>query len=276
MKKMMMLFLVTATFVLTMILFASRLYAGRPAFKYPDTQKHGVLVLIDVSGSMAGGPIQSVREILAKTMSKMPKDTAAGLVSFAGCNPDDIILEVPFADNNADRVVERANALQIRNSTDIYGALVMASKEVQKIGSRYCSTILLLSDGEDTCRLGPVKEVVEKMVKENEKCNRVSTITIGVPQWEGQLFDEIAEVGKGSHTSVDTPEQLNQAVQDELQNHLEDTKVDGWNGGGEAGSDDSGDAQKAKKKPKKDNKNSNPTGPDPLENGLEEEKRKSK
>lgn len=276
MKKMMMLFLVTATFVLTMILFASRLYAGRPAFKYPDSQKHGVLVVIDVSGSMAGQPIAAVRDILAKTMTKMGKNTAAGLISFSGCNPHDIVLEVPFDDNNGEKVVARANALQIKSSTDIYGALVMAEQEVAKIGARYCSTVLLLSDGEDTCRRGPVKEIVQKMVDMNDKCNKVSTITIGVPQWEGQLFDEIAEIGKGNHTSVDTPEQLNKAVENELENHLEDTKVDGWQGGDNGAGEEPETPGKGKKPPKKQNKNTNPNGPDPLENGLEEEKRKTK
>ncbi len=279
MKKAMMLFFVTATFVLTMILFASKLYAYKPTFKYSDVQKHGVLVVIDVSGSMSGGPIDAVRNILAQTMTKMPKNSAAGLISFAGCSASDIILEVPFGDNKQQEVISRANQLAIRGSTDIFGALQMAQKEVEKIGPRYCSTVLLLSDGDDTCARGPVQDVVRKMVEANEKCNRVSTITIGVPAWEGQLFDEIAEVGKGKHTSVDTPEELNKAVNEELQVHIEEMhEVGGWSGDHSTTEDNSDPTKKGNKPPKKNGDLGNPKGPDPLvlEQEQEKEKRKNK
>jgi uncharacterized protein YegL len=278
-KKTLLLFLVTATFVLTMILFASKLYAYKPSFKYADVgQRAGVLVVIDVSGSMSGYPIQAVRGVLKQTMAKMPKNSAAGLISFSGCNKSDIILEVPFADNNMQQVVERADALSIRGGTDIYGALVMAEKEVQKIGGRYCSTVLLLSDGDDTCGLGPVKEVVKKMIDTNEKCNKVSTITIGVPEWEGKLFDEISEAGKGKHTNVDSIEEMEKAVQEELAANLEEAKeVGGWDGDYSGMNKDNKDTDGKKDKGgKKNDSPTNPKGPDPLTIEQEVQKEKKK
>ncbi|OQW53757.1 MAG: hypothetical protein A4S09_06840 [Proteobacteria bacterium SG_bin7] len=274
MKKVMMLFVLTGTFVLTMVLFASRLYAYKPTFKYAANEKHGVLVVIDVSSSMAGGPIEAVRNILAQTMSKFSKNTAAGLISFSGCTAKDIVLEVPFADNNAQAVISKANSLSIRRGTDVYGALVMAQQEVQKIGSQYCSTVLLLSDGVDTCRTGPVQEVVKKMVEQNSKCNKVSAISIGVPAWESQVFDEIAEVGKGKHTSVDTPDQLDKAVEDELSQHTEEVQsVGGWEGDHGGSGVDPKNPEK-KKDPKKNVNDKDPKGPDPLVLEKEEQRKK--
>ena len=217
--------------------------------------KPAVLFVLDLSSSMAGANIQRVRETLDRTVQIMPPGAGAGLVTFSGCSLSDISLAVPLAADNASRVAAIAHASNPNptGSTDIYRALERAESHIKSLKKKkWCVKVILLTDGLDTCHQGDPAKKAQKIANMDGQCNTVDSISIGIPQWDIEVLDRIAEMGRGKHKAAEDVGDVEGILEEELKEYLESERAKG-------SIDWEGDFSKDKKK--KDGTFKRPTGP---------------
>jgi Ca-activated chloride channel homolog len=184
----------------------------------PD-ERAGIMLAIDVSGSMRATDIQPTRMEAAKTaaynfVKQLPPTVKVGLVSFSGYAQ---LESVPTIDHA--RVLEKIQALERRRGTAIGEGLLESVKAFPSGAEKILglSTVILLSDGRNTSGILPAE--ASKKAKQNGV--KVHTIGVGTPTppSEGQTpfggFDEtelrgIAKATGGTYYSVDSATKLEQ------------------------------------------------------------------
>jgi Ca-activated chloride channel homolog len=185
----------------------------------PD-ERAGIMLAIDVSGSMRATDIQPSRMEAAKTaaynfVKQLPPTVKVGMVSFSGYAQ---LESTPTTDHAL--VLEKIQALERRRGTAIGEGLLESVKAFPSGAEKILglSTVILLSDGRNTSGILPTE--ASKKAKQNGV--KVHTIGVGTPTppSEGQTpfsgFDEtelrgIANATGGQYYSVDSATKLEQA-----------------------------------------------------------------
>ncbi|MFE4711561.1 VWA domain-containing protein [Paenibacillus sp. NPDC056722] len=104
----------------------------------------------DVSGSMAGEPLNRLKESLLKGQKYLGKDNSIGFVSYSS----DVTVNLPIAKydtNQQSMFVGAINSLQAAGGTATFDAMVVAMKMLQdqvKVNPEIKPLIFVLSDGE--------------------------------------------------------------------------------------------------------------------------------
>ena len=184
----------------------------------PD-ERAGIMLAIDVSGSMRADDIKPSRMEAAKTaaynfVKQLPATVKVGLVSFSGYAQLESVPTINHA-----LVLEKIRALERRRGTAIGEGLLESVRAFpsgeEKILGLF--TVILLSDGRNTSGILPA----EASKKANQNGVKVHTIGVGTPTppSEGQTpfggFDEtelrgIANATGGKYYSVDSASKLEQ------------------------------------------------------------------
>ena len=184
----------------------------------PD-ERAGIMLAIDVSGSMRADDIKPNRMEAAKTaaynfVKQLPPTVKVGMVSFSGYAQ---LESAPTTDHAL--VLEKIQALERRRGTAIGEGLLESVKAFPGGAEKILglSTVILLSDGRNTSGILPA----EASKKANQNGVKVHTIGVGTPTppSEGQTpfggFDEtelrgIANATGGKYYSVDSASKLEQ------------------------------------------------------------------
>jgi Ca-activated chloride channel homolog len=184
----------------------------------PD-ERAGIMLAIDVSGSMRADDIKPSRMEAAKTaaynfVKQLPATVKVGLVSFSGYAQ---LESAPTTDHAL--VLEKIQALERRRGTAIGEGLLESVKAFPSGAEKILglSTVILLSDGRNTSGILPA----EASKKASQNGVKVHTIGVGTPTppSEGQTpfagFDEtelrgIAKTTGGTYYSVDSASKLEQ------------------------------------------------------------------
>lgn len=222
---------------LSMVLALLALAKPAAALPTPDEQA-GVMLAIDVSGSMMADDLKPSRLDAAKAAAKgfverMPPGVKVGLVSFAA----GAVLESGLtADHQG--VIERIDLLERRANTAIGEGLLESLKAFPTDAHRKVeipATVILLSDGRNRTGISPQEAAHEA----RRRGVRVHTIGVGSDDpntsvdWAG--FDEaelrgIAEATGGRYFAADSADRL-QEIYRELGSQtgwkLERTEVSG-------------------------------------------------
>lgn len=103
-----------------------------------------VVLVVDTSGSMAGGPMESARAAVATFLGTIPASTKVGVVGF-GPAP---VLAAPLSADRA-AVSAAVRGLKPAGETALYDALDLAVRQFSPGGTTRRS-VVLLSDGGDT------------------------------------------------------------------------------------------------------------------------------
>jgi Ca-activated chloride channel homolog len=183
----------------------------------PD-ERAGIMLAIDVSGSMRADDIKPTRMEAAKTaaynfVKQLPATVKVGLVSFSGYAQ---LESAPTIDH---ALVLEIQALERRRGTAIGEGLLESVKAFPSGAEKILglSTVILLSDGRNTSGILPA----EASKKASQNGVKVHTIGVGTPTppSEGQTpfggFDEtelrgIAKATGGTYYSVDSATKLEQ------------------------------------------------------------------
>lgn len=120
-----------------------------------------VMLVLDASGSMWGqmagrSKIEIARSAVADMLAVWPSGQAIGLMAYGHRNKgrcDDIeTLRVPSTTDKRD-ILQSVNALQPKGMTPITAAVRMAAEQLRF--SERKATVILVSDGEETCQADP-------------------------------------------------------------------------------------------------------------------------
>lgn len=201
---------------LTLLLGLLALARPQAVIPLPD-ESAGIVLTIDVSGSMRAQDIAPTRMEAAKAAAKdfverLPEGIKVGLVSFAGY----AVLNAPLTSNHAE-VLEQISYLERRPNTAIGEGLMESlrafplGEDGKVLGS---GTVILLSDGQNRTGIEP-----EEAAKEAARLG-VTVHTIGVGRVGGfdpsipfAGFDEaelrgIADITGGRYFAVGSAERL--------------------------------------------------------------------
>lgn len=134
-----------------------------------SAQGTNVLIVLDSSGSMrgkVGGQVKMdlAEKVVADLVENMPADMNVGLLVYGARSPreqnncDDIELIQPMGPPDAAKLGESLRGVQARGMTPIGGSLRRAAEVLrahEMSGHEGASTIVLVSDGTESCHADP-------------------------------------------------------------------------------------------------------------------------
>lgn len=172
------------------------------------------MIVFDVSASMAGEKLDNAKAALKDAVLTLePGSVDIGLRSFSGCGADDSTLLAPPEPVDPAALASGIDGLNAGGSTGIETALRDAVADLDSHAGE--KTILLVSDGEETCGgdpCGAMASIVDSGV--NVVVNTIGFQTQGTPA-EPQLKC-IADSTGGSAISVDDADGIADAIIDSV------------------------------------------------------------
>ncbi|HML94213.1 MAG TPA: VWA domain-containing protein [Thermodesulfobacteriota bacterium] len=176
----------------------------------------GVLFILDGSGSMAaqidGKPKMDVaKEVMINAIKGLPDDVNIGLEVYGhrskgDCDDIEMLAEVGPTDKAA--LIEKINSIKPMGKTPITKSFEIAGEKLAATEDE--TTIVLVSDGEETCEGDPCALV--KSLREKGINVRVHVVGFDVGDKEKEQLSCIAEAGGGKYFAADSAAQLEEAL----------------------------------------------------------------
>ena len=163
--------------------------------------------------------IDSARKALKAALSELPDDVRTGLRTYAHKVPQsdkansckDTELLVSIDSNNHDKIISSADKLETKGFTPIAYSLEQSKNDFD-LTKESEKTIILLSDGEETCDGNPT-ETMKKLLAEGFKV-KVHTIGFMVDQKTAQQLKSISDVTGGTYYDAKSSSQLSDAFKE--------------------------------------------------------------
>lgn len=171
----------------------------------------GLVLVIDKSGSMAGGPqgvnnMELAKEAAIRATEMLTKQDQIGVIAFDGAPW--VVVEAQNVDDLAG-IQEKISRIQADGGTDILQGLLSANDQFKKINTKR-KHIILLTDGHSGHQ-----DDYEALIQEfKDQKITVSTVAIGDGADQG-LLEYIANLGKGRHYFSNDPTSIPKIVSKE-------------------------------------------------------------
>lgn len=168
----------------------------------PEPRPLELVIVIDHSSSMGGGPMASARNAgVAAVRSVMSRpDSLVGMVAFS--EVADITM-APVPVSGAQQLMNRIRQIEANGGTNI-AAAIQAANRIMSRDPRYIHHVVLISDGESD----PPAAIAAAMSLAGRGVS-ISCITIGPPS---SLLAEIARIGRGRYHSTSSGGNLTSLV----------------------------------------------------------------
>lgn len=176
----------------------------------------GVIFVLDGSGSMWGRiegrtKIEVAKEIMVRLVDELPPEVQAGLVSYGHRTKgdcDDIETLAPLGSQNRAQLKAGINSITPKGKTPITHSLTLATDQLKQ--NEGDSTVVLISDGKETCGGDPCAAVRELLA--HGVTAKVHVVGFDVSPEEREQLTCIAEAGNGRYFSADNANELNEAL----------------------------------------------------------------
>jgi Ca-activated chloride channel family protein len=179
-------------------------------------QEQRVHFVLDASGSMWGqiegrSKIEIAREAFAEMLGEWPSGTQLGMTAYGHRRKGDCgDIEALFATgaHDPDALVKRVNSIKPKGKTPLYDAVAFAAESLDFQNKN--ATVILLSDGKETCTedpCGKLKALAQKGVKLT-----VHIIGFDVSQEEAEQLHCMAEATGGTYYSAQDAAELTEAL----------------------------------------------------------------
>jgi Mg-chelatase subunit ChlD len=199
--------------------------AAAPAPASAQTQPAGapkILLAFDASGSMAaddgaGTPkIKAAQDAAVSLLDALPPSTQVGLRVFGGTRPSrpigpacrDSSLVLPIGPLDRSQAESRIRSFKAKGRTPIAFALERAAEDLGDSGPR---TIILVSDGEDTCQPPSPCEVAQRIARGGIEM-RIQAIGFNVDRNARRELECIAHAGGGIYADADDAASLREQL----------------------------------------------------------------
>jgi hypothetical protein len=208
---------VLAAAIAAMAAFASPVGAQAPAGGQPK-----ILLAFDASGSMAaddgaGTPkIKAAQDAAVDLLGSLPPGTQVGLRVFGGTKPSrpigpacrDSSLVLPIGPLTRTQAEAQIRSFKAKGRTPIAYALQRAAEDLGTSGPR---TIILVSDGKDTCQPPSPCEVAQKIARGGVEM-RIQAIGFNVDRDAKRELECIAQAGGGVYADANNADALRQQL----------------------------------------------------------------
>lgn len=184
----------------------------------PDTPQSGKLLLIlDASGSMWGqiegeNKITIAKSVLKDLTGELPEGTEVGLIAYGhrqkgDCKDIETIVEIAPLDKS--ELNEKIEALNPKGKTPITDSVLKAIDSVR--AQEDAVTVILVSDGIETCGGDPCKAVKE--AKEAGVNFIMHVVGFDVSKEDVSELECAAQAGGGLYFSADSADELSKALE---------------------------------------------------------------
>ena len=183
-----------------------------PAAEQPQRGPVSLIVVLDRSGSMAGGRLASAQRSLTSLVDRLSPTDTLGLVTFD--NEIDVVVPAAPLTNKAE-VKRRIAGVTPRGSTNLSGGLVRGLAEARRTDTSGPTTVLLLSDGK--ANVGATDAATLTALAARGRTDSITTSTLGVGLgYDETLLEAIAGGGTGNHCFAETPDDAAEAFATEI------------------------------------------------------------
>ena len=184
-----------------------------------DRPGQAVQVVLDRSGSMEGGPLESAKESILKLIDRLAPQDSFGLVAF-----DDTALVIApirtMADHNMPALRRAVREMHTGGSTDISAGYLLGLRELNRTPASGGSTLLLISDGHANAGEQDPKFFTEVSTK--SATEKVTTSTIGLGTgYDETILEALAQGGGGAHRFASTIDEAIGAIAAEVEDLLD-------------------------------------------------------
>lgn len=171
-----------------------------------SADKSLIFYILDGSGSMWGRvdgrpKIQVAKEVMNTLLKETPDDIQCGIMIYGhrkkgDCSDIEVI--VPIGRLNKEEAIAKIKRITPRGKTPISDSIIMAIDKIK--GTEYASTIVLVSDGIETCGKDPC--ALTKSLKEGGVNFVMHVVGFGVKGGAAKQLACIAEAGGGKYFST--------------------------------------------------------------------------
>ena len=207
---------VSAVFCLWFV-FVLAFFSGTDILAATQTKEPSTIIFIlDASGSMWGqvegrAKIDIAKEVMKSLIKDLPQTASVGLVAYGhrtkgDCN--DVEELVPLKAINKDELVKKIDAINPKGMTPITLSVQLTAEKLKSVEQG--GTIILVSDGKETCKGDPcalVKELKQAGVK-----FVMHVIGFDVTEQEKTQLECMAKAGGGSYFTAKTASDLQSAA----------------------------------------------------------------
>jgi Ca-activated chloride channel family protein len=169
-------------------------------------------VVLDRSGSMAGGRLDGAKRALLVLVDRLDPADNFGLVSFH----DTARVDVPAVPLTDKRSAKHAiAALRPGNSTDLSSGMLRGIQEAHRAASDRGATLLLISDGHANMGVTDPAKLGQAAMAAHRQGVSITTLGYGLDYDEG-LMAAIADGGAGSALHAEDPDTAGQLIAGEV------------------------------------------------------------
>ena len=184
-----------------------------------DRPGQAVQIVLDRSGSMEGGPLESAKESILKLIDRLAPQDSFGLVAF-----DDTALVIApirtMADHNMPALRRAVREMHTGGSTDISAGYLLGLRELNRTPAVGGSTLLLISDGHANAGEQDPKFFAE--VAATNAQAKVTTSSIGLGNgYDEKILEALAQGGGGAHRFASTIDEAIGAIAAEVEDLLD-------------------------------------------------------
>ncbi len=150
-----------------------------------------IALCVDVSGSMAGDKIDSVRQGINWVLGSLDANDYLSLVTF-NSSADELLSATRMNDDQKDQVRSMVEQISAGGGTDIQGGIRLARQSLQSLpeSEDTARRILLLTDGQDSGNF-------EKLAKESDRMG-ISIMSAGIgADYEEKVVRTLGEKSQG-------------------------------------------------------------------------------
>lgn len=177
----------------------------------------GVVLAIDASGSMSGGPIEAAKAAAKDFVSQARPEDRIALITFA----DEVVVLSGFT-SNSQELIARIDSIEAGGETAYNDAVIKGIELYEATSARnLLPNMIVLTDGEDTVSVATLDEAVETVASSDV---RVFGVALESPDFNPDPVEQIARAGNGLFLSTPDPEELS-TLYDEISREISNTLV---------------------------------------------------
>ena len=203
---------------------AVAVFSGYVAIAIAADPPRQVLLILDASGSMWGqiggkAKIAIAKEVMSDLIQQLPSDLQVALMVYGHRHKDDcegVEVMFPFEPLDRNQLVAGIHAIRPKGKTPIAHSISLAADEIKKTGQG--GTIILVSDGEETCDGDPCKLVGDLRAAGLDVIMHV--VGFGVKGVASEQLGCIAKAGGGTYAEAADAGKLKAALAGALKKNL--------------------------------------------------------
>ncbi|MEA1902565.1 MAG: VWA domain-containing protein, partial [Actinomycetota bacterium] len=177
----------------------------------------GVVMAIDASGSMAGGPIEAAKTAAKDFVSQARASDRIALITFA----DEVLVLSGFT-NSKQVLNDLIDGIEANGETAFNDAVVKGVELYSSVSARdLLAHMIVLTDGEDTVSVATIEEAVAAVATSDV---RVFGVALESPDFNPDPVEQVATAGNGLFLSTPDPEQLS-TLYEEISREISNTMV---------------------------------------------------